>query len=625
MKHKLKFFFVLFLIGFLGWEGRAQTDYIDSKSKLPAHPRLLLFEGDEATIRKTIASDEIWKKTDQTILSWCDTLLGRPPVQHILTGKRLLGPARECLLRVNYLSYAWRMTGDKRYFSRAEKEMLAVASFADWNPTHFLDVAEFTMALAIGYDWLYKGLSENSRETIKDAIVKKGLEPSLISNYTSWLSRPDNWNQVCNAGMTYGALAVYESEPELARKIINRAIDAISLPMHAYNPDGTYNEGYGYWGYGTTFNVMFLSAVEKIFKSDFGLLKNEGFFKTAGFLNNMAGTSGESFNYSDNGSVIELHPAMFWFAQKLKDKSILWSERNIVEQDLKNHNKLLPELLIWGAGINLNSITEPKEKMWVGHGETSVALMRTSWTDSNAIFVGIKGGTCSVGHSHMDIGSFVMEADGVRWAMDFGPQGYNSLESRGIDLWSRKQNSQRWQVFRYNNFVHNTLTINNELQRVEGHAPLTGYSTDQSFMNATFDLADVYKGLLSQFNRGIAIVDQQYVVVRDELLASDKEATVRWTMLTSADVKLKNNGTAELTKNGKKLILKVREPENIVLRTWTTTSPNDYDAANPGTILVGFETKIPAKSKATLSVFLIPEKVANKDNLKISPLKTWNK
>ena len=41
--------------------------------------------------------------------------------------------------------------------------------------------------------------------------------------------------------------------------------------MKDYGPDGAYPEGYGYWGYGTSFNVMFLSAVEKLFGKDFGL------------------------------------------------------------------------------------------------------------------------------------------------------------------------------------------------------------------------------------------------------------------------------------------------------------------------------------------------------------------
>ena len=143
---------------------------------------------------------------------------------------------------------------------------------------------------------------QDSKTIIKEAIIKKGIEPSLDEKNNSWLRATHNWNQVCNAGMTYGAMAIYEDNPELAKQIINRAIEAIVLPMKDYGPDGAYPEGYGYWGYGTSFNVMFISAVEKLFGKDFGLSQQPGFLKTAGYLENMTGPSGNPFNYSDAGS-----------------------------------------------------------------------------------------------------------------------------------------------------------------------------------------------------------------------------------------------------------------------------------------------------------------------------------
>ena len=592
---------------------------------MPSHPRILLFSGEEKAIHQTIASSETWKQVNQSILSWSDSLLVRKPIERVLTGKRLLGPARECLLRICYLSYAYRITNNEKYLKRAEQEMLAVSAFSDWNPSHFLDVAEFTMALSIGYDWLYNRLPESSRVTIRAAILEKGLKPSLNKQYNGWLKNKNNWNQVCNAGMTYGALAIFEDEPDFSRQIIERAIQSITLPMDEYNPDGAYNEGYGYWGYGTSFNVMFLAAIEKAFKTDFGLLNNKGFFRTPDYLNNMLGTTGLPFNYSDCASGLELHPAMIWFAKHLKDNSLLWEEKQIIEKQIQTKFKFFPMFLIWGAGINLNQVQAPQEKMWVGKGKNPVALMRTSWTDPNAIFVGIKGGTCQAGHSHMDAGTFVMDADGVRWAMDFGPQDYNSLESQGVDLWNNKQNSQRWEVFRYNNFVHNTLTVNNEFQLVDGYAPMLGHSSDEKFMNATFNLSEVYKGQLAKVSRGIAIINQNYVQVQDELTAPDKTTTVRWTMLTPAKVTLIDKHTAELTKDGKKLILKVKEPEEISLKTWTTTPAHSYDAPNPGTTLLGFEYSVPAKSSKRLLVLLIPEKANKNLKAKNLPLSEWNK
>ncbi len=603
----------------------AQTDHIGNSFQLPPHPRILLFKGEENTLKKNVSANSTWSNVQMVILNESDNLLTVAPIQRIQIGRRLLDKSREAIRRMFFLSYSYRITGNIKYAERIEKELLAIAGFSDWNPTHFLDVAEMTMAVDIGYDWLYNYLSPASRAAIKEAILKKGLEPSLDSKYNSWLRAEHNWNQVCNAGMTYGAMAIYEDEPALAKQIINRAIDAIVLPMKDYAPDGAYPEGFGYWGYGTGFNVMFLSAVEKLFGKDFGLSEMPGFLPSARYLENMTGTTGKPFNYSDAGSNGGLNPAMFWLATKMKDPSVLWVERNYLNRNPQSYinNRLLPAIILWSNEFDINKITPPKSTMWTGHGKNPVALMRTSWTDTNAIYVGMKGGSVSVNHAHMDIGSFVMDADGVRWAMDFGMQEYESLESKGIQLFGRTQNAQRWTVFRLTNLVHNTLTINNQHQKVTGYAPITSTGTAPSFMNSVTDLTEIYKGQVAKAIRGIAIVDKKYVVVRDEIETLDSSTTIRWTMLTPATVKITGNNRAELTQNGKKLILQVESTSEVAMKTWSTDPPNSYDAPNPGTTLVGFEITVPARTKIACNVKLIPAKALSNSNKKVQPLKDW--
>ncbi len=604
----------------------AQTDHIGILAHVPAHPRILLLKGEEKAIQSTIAADNTWLKVHQAILNESDALISKPPIERIQIGRRLLDKSREAIRRIFFLSYAYRTTGQPVYQQRAEKEMVAIAAFSDWNPSHFLDVAEMTMAMAIGYDWLYDQLSPSSRTAIKEAILKKGIEPSLDPKYNSWLKAEHNWNQVCNAGMTYGAMAIYEDQPELAKQIINRAIETIVLPMADYAPNGAYPEGYGYWGYGTSFNVMFISAVEKLFGKDFGLSQKPGFLQTAAYLENMTGPSGKPFNYSDAGGGGGLQPAMFWFANKQKDPSLLWVEKSRLltsqPQSLVG-DRLLPAIMLWSAGTHMDKITPPAAGSWVGKGKNPVALMRTSWTDPAAIFVGMKGGSVSVNHAHMDIGSFVMEADGIRWAMDFGMQDYESLESKGIKLFGRTQDAQRWTVFRYTNLVHNTLAVNNRHQLVEGYAPITASSAAPAFMHAVTDISAVYKGALAKANRGIAIVNKAYVVVQDEVETLNEETTIRWTLLTPATVTITGNNQATLTKDGKKLVFEVTAPGKLTMKTWSTDPPNSYDAPNPGTTLTGFELILPANTKATITVALKPEKVAGKPIDKPAPHSNW--
>ncbi len=593
---------------------------------LPAHPRILWLSGEEKAVQQMIETDAVWKEVHRQVLSECETMCDKPPVERVKIGIRLLDKSRECLRRVLFLAYAWRMTGEEKFRQRAEKEMLAVAAFSDWNPSHFLDVAEMTMGMAIGYDWLHAVLPEASRSAIREAICKKGLEPSLEARYSNWTKASHNWNQVCNAGLTFGALALWEETSVPARQIVDRALETIVLPMADYAPDGAYPEGYSYWGYGTTFNVLLLAAVEKAFGTDFDLSAKPGFLPTSDYLKHMTGPSGQCFNYSDSGSGGSLQPAMFWFAQKRKDPSLLWTERKYLSAGhagQNGKNRFLPVTLLWGASTEWNRIVEPKETTWRGGGKNPVALMRSSWTDPDAIYIGVKGGSPSVNHSHMDLGSFVMDAGGERWAMDFGAEIYNNMETAGVKLWDMKQDSERWKVFRYNNLVHNTLTVNNALQWVDGYAPILSSSVSRNFKSVILDLSSAYKSLLSKLYRGIALREGRYVTIRDEMNIPKENTLIRWTMLTPAEVSILGPGKALLKQKGKTLLFQVEKPTGVSIKTWSTTPPKPYESPNAGTIRIGFETTYSAGDRQNITVSLIPGGTGKQPLPATHPLDRW--
>ena len=131
---KILLLLLIFVSGCTGVVAQ-QFDY----GKIAPHPRLLLPEGGEEVIKKAIAEYPPLAAVHQRIMELCDRTLTEPPVERIKEGKRLLAISRIALKRIYYLSYAYRMTGDKKYAHRAEQEMLAVSRFTDWNPTDFLD------------------------------------------------------------------------------------------------------------------------------------------------------------------------------------------------------------------------------------------------------------------------------------------------------------------------------------------------------------------------------------------------------------------------------------------------------------------------------------------------------
>lgn len=234
----------------------------DLPAQVKPHPRLLE--------QPQIHSDAPWYVllADSVITAYSDKVLDLPPKERIIEGRRLLHTSQEVLKRVFFLSYTYRVHGGERYARRAVDEMLAASRFTDWNPVHFLDVGEMTMGLAIGYDWLYEKMTPAERKEIASAILKKGLDAALRYPDYAWFYNSDvNWNSVCNAGLIYGALAVWEEDPEFCRQMLDKSIKSKQLAFNAFSDDGRFPEGYNYWAYGSSSQIMLEAAFPVSFKA----------------------------------------------------------------------------------------------------------------------------------------------------------------------------------------------------------------------------------------------------------------------------------------------------------------------------------------------------------------------
>lgn len=139
----------------------------------------------------------------------------------------------------------------------------------NWNSAHFLDLAEFTAAFAIGYDWLYDYWTAEQRTAIMWSIINLGLywgdqAYNNPQSYVGWWRQPGNnvgnWNCVCNSGLSLGALAIVDVDPTgLAAKMLALTVpNAVSGCAHGPEAgDGTWSETANYWYFGTTVSLYF--------------------------------------------------------------------------------------------------------------------------------------------------------------------------------------------------------------------------------------------------------------------------------------------------------------------------------------------------------------------------------
>ena len=574
------------------------------------HPRLLLTDEQLAAAVAAAKTDPLRAQLHARIVALAEAELNTTPIKHVLIGPRLLDKSRTCIARVLTCAMAFRLTGDERFAARAKKELFTAAAFDDWNPSHFLDEAEMSFAFAIGYDWLYGGLAPGERATLKAAMLKNGLSfanaayagPKPTDSRLWFVTRASNWNQVCNGGLLTAALALADEEPALARLVVSGARKSLPTSMAAYQPDGAYPEGPGYWGYGTAYNVIAMAALESALGTDLGLSQAPALDRTALYRLYVQSPAGQAFNYADGGAGIGAQAEYTWLATRFQLGTGLAHSRALLAEAVAKRvrnpesDRFFALHAVWFPTELRGDVADvPLDVRFRGQAE--LAIFRSAWHDPRALFVGLKAGHNDAGHAHLDLGSFVLDADGVRWAQDLGPDDYN------LDAYF---GAKRWTYYRLNNHSHNTVTPADALQDPKAIAPIVAFGSTPARAFAVADLTSAYPSATRKILRGVALLDRARVLVQDDVTGLKPGTPLAWRLLTGAKVALAADArTATLTQNGRTLRAEILSPVGAKFSASPAKPPTAAEKQNEGvTVLVAGFT--PDSADARLAVLLTP-------------------
>ncbi len=570
------------------------------------HPYLLVTPDSVQDLRQRVESCDELRTIKAGLVAQADALLERePPQPRFDVRHTMLGTSRRYLWSIRTLAGAYLLTDQESYARRAIRFMLTAAGFSTWNPSHFLDVAEMTHALGIGYDWTQPCMSDDERDVIGGAIVETGLGPYIdgCEQEVWWSVVEHNWNQVCHGGCGIGALAVAHEHRGVAERALRFAIEHYPTAMASYGPDGACGEGPMYWQYATGYIAAFFACLESALGTDFGLSEAEGFSKTGEFRLHTTGPVGRSFNFADATSRVANAPAMFWLARRFGRPAYAGWEWERWDHDA---HKDIATLLWWQQPPA--RAPRPLDAYFRG---AEVVCLRSGW-DGDALYVGFKGGDNKVNHGHLDLGSFVLDAHGVRWVADLGADAY-SLPGWFGDL--------RWTYFRANTEGHNVVALDGRNQDPEAVARIESFHSSPERAYAICDLGEAYADAAEGARRGVMMLNRAAVLVQDEVEAKDAAGELTWSFITESEAELDGEG-AVLSQGGKRLEVKVLEPAGAAFEVLSTSPPPPQNQ-NEGTRKLALRLPIPEGRRALRVAVLFRPAGRGAPEPEVIPLSEW--
>lgn len=562
--------------------GTSIIDTLIEKNPQNQHPRIMANSDDFSRIKSQLDSDPYISAWYKDVKLNADQVLTEDVCKYVFSdGVRLLDVSRKVLDRIQNLAMMYRLTGENKYADRAWLELQTVCGknpdqanygFPDWHPAHFLDTAEMTAAVAIGYDWLYDYLTQDQRSIVREGIKTRGLQAALdgYKNKDWWSTATNNWNVVCNGAIGLGALAIADEGAEyeaMAGELLEKAIVNIPNMVTEYAPDGAWMEGPAYWDYANRYLSYITSAMDKALGTDYGLLELPGVSVTAYFPIYTSGPKG-NYNFADADTSLIRSPAVLWFANKFNNPEFAWYHANTSEKTGGVMD------MVWYRQDLLKSVPSATDKYF---RNVEIADLHSDLEDPYGKYIGFKAGDNQAPHGDLDIGSFVFDALGVRWASDLGADNYNMN-----GYWDMTSNGTRWTYYRKRAEAHNTLVINPDNKPDQDpytKANIEAYCSKPQGAYAITDMTSAYKEEANSVKRGIALVNNRsQLIVQDEIHVL-KPSEIWWFMTTAAEISISGDGkSAILTSNDKRLYVKILSSDNAAFTVMNAeplpTSPN---------------------------------------------------
>jgi len=502
-----------------------------------------------------------------------DALLDKsiyPPMEYVLDEEDSILPiSREVINRMIILGYVWQLTGEEKYAARAWEELEKVCSYDDWCTSHFLATAEMALAVSIGYDWFYGYLSAEQKDLLAETTYEYAIKPALSKNYfKNWFTwSKNNWNSICYSGVGIASMTFSSYYPDEAAEFLKMCYEAMPVAFSNFTPDGVYAEGPGYSQSGMDAIVNFVATSKNRLGTAYGLSEIDGFKELGKFPVYITTPTGV-FNFGDNKARMCFTPSLHWYADEydwpLLSCYQMWDMPDKFTPDTSDNTerngsgKADALSLLWYnrayTAESANFSDESLSLLLQSDAGQDLVLMRSAYLDENATFAGIKGGYNFINHGDLDIGTFVFDSMGVRWAEELGPGPYDAP-----GYFTNTPAGGRWKNYSKRAEGQNTLVINPDMTLEDQYALAESqficFEETQDGGKALLNMIDAYRmnGAVSVTRKFELYNNRSSLRIVDNIICA-VPSEVYWFMHTKADIDISEDGKTAILTIGDKQI-----------------------------------------------------------------------
>jgi hypothetical protein len=433
-------------------------------------------------------------------------------------------------------AYLYTLTGDREAGETAMELLLHICKFENWNHpwmiargTHmYYPVGYTAYRLAMTFDLLYPLLTQEERNTVLDGIVRNAIIPAyegeVLDNHIP--SNISNHLGVSCTGALLACVALMGEDPEnpYMEPYLSGVLTKFEAHLAAgYLPDKSYAESFGYHHMDADMTAKAAACLERNFGIDLtGATSLGDAYLFSIYSSNPGGQDcldmGDGTgNWGANGRM-----PLLWAAYRSEDPlawdRYLWATglESIGASNLDFYDYLWRPVGLDPIPVDLL----PTSRWFWAKG---FAAFRSDWKEEGLQFL-YRAGPHS-NHYHLDQGNFLLRYGGET-LIDEG--GY-----------AKYYENNYYRPFYTQAIAHNTVLIGNypesqdladlrnDIQALDAYPRIVQCTTGEIIDALESELASVYKGRLESFRRSFVFLKPDYLVLHDEIVASEPE-TPNW-------------------------------------------------------------------------------------------------